>query len=109
MNRQQRRAAGHDLRCVDCGRNQVASKAGDGWLCLPCLGKRNDFLGGLAAAGQVVMQPVDPDGPPVRCGMTGCRRDAVTVLRVASRGVLGCAEHTAAASKAAVRIAGGSL
>lgn len=102
MNRKQRRAAGKNLACHDCGSHQIASRADYGWLCLPCLDKRNEKLDALVmSTGAMLAQQIDRDGPPVPCGETSCTRDATVIIKVPAGDGLGgfyaCDTHTASA------------
>lgn len=105
MNRAQRRAAGKNT-CYDCGSIHIASKADYGWLCLPCLDKRNDRLDELVmSTGAMLAQQIDPDGPPVRCGESNCTRDATLIIKVPDGARMGgfyaCDAHTSSALRAA--------
>jgi len=93
MNRQQRRAAGGDLRCVDCGSAQARLKADDGRICVPCHDARSRELHAMSDAGTIVVQPIDLDEPPIECVIPGCRRDGVTVFVILRHIIPACAEH----------------
>ena len=108
MNRAQRRAAGRNNACVDCGTHRIASHADDGWLCLPCLDKRNERLNQMVMEqGLMLPQRIDPDGAPVPCGCKGCTRDATVIVKVRMGdnlgGVYGCDEHASRAVTIAQR------
>jgi hypothetical protein len=106
VNRAQRRAAGHKMTCHDCDSIHIASKADYGWLCLPCLDKRNERLDELVmGTGMMLAQNIDPDGPPVPCSEVSCQRDATVIVKVRASdgmgGFYGCNAHNATAIKAA--------
>jgi len=92
----------------DCGSIQIASKADYGWLCLPCLGKRDDRISEMISRPGVIFgQKIDADAPPEPCGCRNCTRDAVVMYRMYDGrfkcGFTACAEHTEAAFTAAWR------
>jgi len=89
--------------CADCGNHQAVVADPDGWLCRSCQDERNDKLADIARTIGPVLQPIDPDGPPMPCGMQGCPRDATGITRMYARqglvGVTACDKHIPAMAK----------
>ena len=98
-------------KCVDCGSTHIRAQASYGWLCDPCWKKRSDAEKAFAArTGGMLMQPLDPDGPPHQCGCGECRRDAVMCVRVHvgtpnEIAVRGCGKHLPNMMAEAARLA----
>jgi hypothetical protein len=91
--------------CADCGGPNAVVHCTDGHICLPCQDNRNEALGELARTLGPVCQPIDPDGPPIECGMADCGRDATYITRLPDgRGVTACDEHIPAMARAVAKI-----
>ena len=108
MNRAQRRAAGRNLHCVDCGTHRIAVQASYGWLCRPCHGVRISAIDEFAAAGNIIWQPIAVDGPAAPCYVTGCPRDADQGFAIRREFVPCCENHFGPAYEAAQRIQDGA-
>ena len=94
--------------CVDCGSPDAVVTDPAGRLCLPCQRKRNDNLAEIARTLGAVCQPIDPDGPPMACGMKGCSRDATTITRLHTDdgliGVTACDQHIPSMAKVVAKM-----
>jgi hypothetical protein len=84
--------------CVECGNDNGVTWSNMGMLCLQCQARRNRELGEEIRNGRVLTQAVDPDGPPLRCCVIACSRDATMVVRLWHTGrellVTTCDDHT---------------
>lgn len=95
--------------CADCGNDKAVVRVtgwpNESWICLQCQRDRNDKLTEFVREGASVMQPIDPDSPPMPCGCGDCTADATYIVKVNSQhaegytgnddvvGLTACDEH----------------
>jgi hypothetical protein len=105
-------------RCADCGKHNAVVHTGfwpnKEWICLKCQRKRNDQLDEIVrTSGALVMQPIDPDSPPMQCGCRDCSADATYITKINNgdglMGITACDKHIEDMTQAVSKMVGEPL